>query len=68
MKTTHFMGEPDLIDAILSGAERAALRTASRVLFQLRELRNDADDDQTTDFALAAYVCAEVAESHSVKV
>lgn len=55
------LGEPlPFTEAVvLNARERATLARAATILARIRELRGDADDDTTTDVALASYVCEE---------
>ncbi len=56
----------ELRELRLSKAERSTLVQAAAILGKIRELRDDADDDQTTDIALAAHVCQEVAAEETL--
>ena len=60
MKIVYFMGERDLPSVRLTARETGTLLAAGRILAQLRELRDDADDDLTTDVALASHTCLEI--------
>lgn len=55
------------LDAIvLSPRERATLARAATILHELRAMRGDDDSDETTDIALAAYVCDEMATAKTI--
>ena len=62
MRREYFMGEACLPRVRLTVGERSALASASVILARLRELRDDADDELTTDVALASHVCRELSE------
>ena len=61
-KRTFAFGERDLPEVRLTPKERATLAAAARILGQVREMRQDSDDDLTTDIALAHHTCLELAE------
>ena len=60
------MGERDLQFVRLTARERKAVADTAVIMERLRELRDDADDDLTTDIALAAHVCREILDTSTV--
>ena len=63
------LGLSDAADLELSARERAILAKAARILAEIRaHAGGDDDADYVTDVALAAYVCAEIADEGRVRL
>lgn len=72
MKTTAFMGEPDLRSVRLTARERATIAQAATILETLRAAledgREDFDDETVIDVALAAHTCRFVASETAIDI
>lgn len=66
MKRTYYMGDQALPQIAFTASERTTLRRAALILAKTRELREDDDDDFTTDIALAMHTCEELSRDAEI--